>query len=539
MIHRVWQRGMLGFLILHCFGIHLSVGAGPVFGRYVGVLRHETIKRDQLAKLDFIVSREETHTILLKAVLTLHFGDFKNGEYVSYHFDNVRFNLLTQVFVFDQADQPVTLIGKLTSENEFSGEFRSSYSREMGKIYLRSDKASDPALPLMDTLWGEYRGKCLSPVEGQRTDTVVQIYSYRSTEGAAQVGDPYRAYKIKGFIGEYSPDGCPSPGRVCVWGNIQSGFYNFFENRLALYSNYKNLSCTVEPEGLICGGCDPLKRVSDETKGPRVFTPVVATSFFGNAEPTSEAALQGDATSIQGKYVGYVHHEFLDRYQAGSLNILTYQAPSETGSSTSLRMSAIGTLYFGSEGSPEFISYRFKERAYPSPLVVPQFVFSQAEADVDAVLQVTKLGNGVVRGIWFSQLFGRVGTFEFRKEGPPKLPADAKILEEISAPYESTDWEMDLLVGLGVSALNTENPFDPLTFHGWTMMLGITPKLHITGGSYDFYTGRVGIEVDKAVYIGQRVSRKKLLLKKMHYAPTSPLPSHQLAPYRIVDGVKG
>lgn len=538
---------MKQLVIRSAFALSVLIGtfafqanAAPVFGRYVGILRHDNIKRDQLAKLDFIVSREEGNTIHLKAVLSLYFGDFKNGDYVAYHFDNVRFNLLTQTFIFDQADQPITLIGKQTAANEFTGEFRSAYSGEMGQVYLRSDKPAVPTLPLMETIWGEYRGKCDSKVGGPRTDTIVQVYTYRSTEGASQVGDPFRAYKIKGFIGEYSPDGCLfSSQRECVWGNIKSGSYNFFENRLVLFNNYKNLSCTVEPDGLNCGGCEPLLRASDETKGTRPFTPPAAPSSFGTAEPTGSAALTSDVSSIQGKYRGYLHHEFLDRYQVGSLSILTYQAPGETGTPTTLRMSAIGTLNFGDEKSGEAISYRFKERAYPNPLISPQFVFSQAEADVDAVLQITSLGKGVVKGIWFSQLFGRVGTFEFRKDGSLKLPADAKPIETVSAHYESTDWEMDLLVGLGVAPPNTENPFAPLTFQGWTILPSITPKRHITGGSYDFYTGRIGIEVDETVFVGQRPSRKRLLLKKMNYAPMAPLPPHPLMPYRIVGDVEG
>ncbi len=526
------------FVLIGTFVIQAN--AAPVFGRYVGVLRHDNIKRDQLAKLDFIVSREEGNNILLKAVLTLHFGDFKNSDYVAYHFDNVRFNLLTQIFIFDQADQPVTLIGKQTAPNEFTGEFRSAYGGEMGQVYLRSDKPADPKAPLMETIWGEYRGKCESKVGGARTDTIVQVYTYRSTEGASQVGNPFRAYKIKGFIGEYSAQGCLSGGRECVWGNIKSGSYNFFENQLLLFNNYKNLTCSMEEDGLNCVGCEKLLRASDETKGPRTFIPPTSSSVFGSAEPTESAALTSDATSIQGKYRGYLHHEFLDRYQTGNLSILTYQAPGETGTPTSLRMSAIGKLNFGNEKSGEAISYRFQERTYPNPLISPQFVFSQAEADVDAILQITSLGKGVVKGIWFSRLFGRVGRFEFRKDGSLKLPADAKMIEPLSAHYESSEWEMELLVGLGVAPPNTENPFSPLMLQGWTILPSITPKVHITGGSYDFYTGRIGIEVgENTVHLGQRLSRKKLLLKKMYYAPLAPLPPHSLIPYRIVGDVEG
>jgi hypothetical protein len=198
-------------------------------------------------------------------------------------------------------------------------------------------------------------------------------------------------------------------------------------------------------------------------------------------------------------------------------------------------MSALGTLYFGDHNSAEAISYRFKERSYPNPVTLPQFVFSQEAGDVDAILQVTKLGNGIVEGIWFSQLFGKVGTFQFRKDGAPPLPAEAKMVESVTAQYESNDWELGLMVGLGSAAPNTENPFAPLALQGWVQFPRITPRILITGGSYDFYTGRIGVEFGESVLLGNRLSRKKLMLKKMNSAATTALPAHALIPYRVVD----
>jgi hypothetical protein len=57
----------------------------------------------------------------------------------------------------------------------------------------------------------------------------------------------------------------------------------------------------------------------------------------------------------------------------------------------------------------------------------------------------------------------------------------------------------------------------------------------ITGGSYDFYTGRIGVEFGESVLLGSRLSRKKLMLKKMNSAATTALPAHALIPYRVVD----
>jgi hypothetical protein len=369
-------------------------------------------------------------------------------------------------------------------------------------------------------------------------ETALQLYTYRSNEGAIQVGNPFRAYKIKGFLAEKGEQSCAPANKVndiyCIWGNIKSGAYNFYKQKLVLFSSFKNLSCTVTPKGIKCDDCDLMVRTSNEIKEKRELSPITSKNLLTAVTPGTGTAAT-DINSIQGEYKGYLHHEYLNTYQQGSMNILTYQAAEDPTKPVNLRMSAIATLYFGDDTSAESISYRFKERTYPNPLLAPQFVFSQTENDVDAILQVTQLGKGIVKGIWHSQLFGKVGTFEFRKDGLPTLPKEAVTMESISGKYESTTWDLNLLVGMGTSAPNTENAFSPLSFEGFFRFIDGGFKVKTVGGSYDFYTGKIGLETDgESVFIGQRVSSKKLAFKKMYYAPFVPLIKHTLEPYRLI-----
>jgi len=516
----------------------LSLGSAKIWSapavssRYVGVIRNDGIQRDQLAKLDLIASREEGNTLYLKAVLTLHFGDFANKEYVAYHFDDVRFNILNRSFVFDQPDQPVTLVVTQSSGNRFEGEFRSAYSGHQGKVLLSSDQAIVPIYPLIEPVWGEYRGLCDSKISFQKTMTSLQLYTYRAEGGAGEVGNPFRAYKIKGFVGENTGDYCErGDSGLCVWGNIRTGAFNFFKNQLQIFSNYKNLVCTPESDGLQCNGCGLMKRVSGEMSVGRVMSPLVSSNVFGSVKPEA-SALTDEIHSIQGEYTGYLHHEFLNQYQPGSVNILTYQIAPTPGAPATLRMSALASLHFGAGPEIETISYRFNEKSYPNPLLAPQFVFSQPDSDVDAMLQVTSLGKGVVKGIWFSRVFGRVGEFEFYKSGAPQLASDAIKFKGISGYFKGPQWEMSLLVALGVSAPGSQNPFAPLSFGGYAIAPLITPKKHITGGTYDFYTGRIGMELGQDVaFIGERTLESDLLLRKVQGAVVSPLPSFGLQPF--------
>jgi hypothetical protein len=384
------------FLIALCLSFELK--AADVFGRYSGVLRHEALKRDQLAKLDLIAAREEGGQLELVAVLTLHVGDFKSSEYVAYHFDKVRLNLVSGSLIFDQADQDVTVIVNKYSATEIEADFRSAFTGEISKLYLKKDGVK-PKYPVLEPLWGEYRGQCKSKHSGLMTDTVVQLQTYRSSEGAGSVGNPFRSYRVRGQLAEKEQTGnCPlSNTSYCHWGMFTNGSYNFYKSQLNLTGPFRSLSCTTESSGLKCDDCTLLKRVSRENADPANFKPETEVSAFAQSV-LSNPSLATPAASIQGEYVGYVYHEYLKVYQPASINLLTFQSPSTTGGSTELHMSAIATLFFGGFKSSETISYRFAERLYPNPLSAKNFLFRQAGRDVDAILQITSIGDGVIKG---------------------------------------------------------------------------------------------------------------------------------------------
>jgi len=161
-------------------------------------------------------------------------------------------------------------------------------------------------------------------------------------------------------------------------------------------------------------------------------------------------------------------------------------------------------------------------------------------ADVDAILQVTHVGHGVVKGVWFSRLFGRVGDFELLKDKIPSLPPGAQTMEIVSGHYAGPEWELDVLVSLSTAEPNSENPFAPLTFDGWAMIPATTGKKEIAGGSFDFYTGRIAFQVgENAWHVGQRPSRSSLLLKRTHQGVLSPVPPFPLVVHPLTGNVTG
>lgn len=453
------------------------------FGRYVGTLKHNRLGKEQLAKLDFVVSRNQGNEIDLKAVLTLHFGDFRSGEYISYHFDKVNYNLITGALSFDSAEEDATIVTSRFANGELVANLRSASGGQVGELSLKLNGTATPTLGLIEPLNGEYVGVC------EEENRVLQIHTLRSTGDSSRVGSPFAANEIRGQFGIVNDSMCGDThrARACNRDNFYQGAYNFYKGDLELIGQLTNLDCKVDGNTLRCGDSCTLTRRSNEIQS-RVFAPPQATAAFIRDESVSNATTE--PTPIAGLYRGYVHNEFLDTYQPIEIDVATYQ--STEGAESNLKVSAVATLFFGSIDDHESISYRFEPRDYPNPILRPQFVLSRLEDDVDAFLKVTSLGNGSIKGEWFSLLFGKVGAFEASKDGSIKIAPNAKTLNPIGANYKFDDFKLSLKIFQGTAPPNTENPFYPLQIGGNMWFTG-TAKQAISGGSYDFYTGRLSV----------------------------------------------
>lgn len=513
--------GRWGFLLVYCIGMsaRFCFAAFPSFGTYIGTLKHDSLGVEQLVKLELISSREEGNTLELIGILTLHMGDFRSGEYANYHFDKVIYQPQdkNRPLVFDQADQEVTITVDSFKPEEIRGKLLSNYSNskvKVGDLLLHRDRTVTPTLPLIRAIGGEYSGQCGT------TRTRLRIQTFRSTADTSRVGNPFSAYEMRAQIADAkNGQTCPlGLDGFCIRTLYQSGTYNFFKNDLRLMGPHQSLKCEVTISGLDCGKCK-LKAVGNfSAKTFEVPFSEPVPELNATTTPKRSATPAGKS-SIEGSYRGYLHHEYLNVYQPASVNIATYQAPAGTG----LMLSAGASLFFGTDDSAEFIPYRFEERFYPNDLFNPKFVFKRSKNDVDAILQIIRLKDGEIRGTWFSILFGRVGTFTLRKEEIPRLPKSATILKALTAPYENSDWDLDLAVNLDKTPPNTDNPFFPLALSGhFYHKDGITPRIAVTGGSYNFYTGKIAFQMggQDRVMAGDRGLDGKL---KLQWTPATTL----------------
>jgi hypothetical protein len=540
-------KGLL-FGLLLASSLLAQAPAAPSFGRYVGILKHDNLKKEQLAKLDFVVSRSAQNQLELRAVLSLQFGDFKSGEYVSYHYEKVRYNLLTGTLVFSETEMPFAIYVKNFSGDDLEGEVVSLWGGKVGTLVLSRTKPAKPSAPLIEPLWGEYTGKC-GPEKAK-----LQLYTFRSTEDLAHQSQPFAAYFIKANL----PIGCKAGS--CVTLRFNSGAYNFYRKteQLTLVGNNRTFTCTVGDDTLQCGSVEPhipgtidlrsceFKRTSFEVAEPRQLAPIENVGIFPQTDPNQTLAPQQFSALQSGEYRGYVFHEYTGMYQAASLNFNVFQ----DGGTGGTKIASQGKLFFGDHSSPEMIPYGFSENAYPNPLAGPQnVVLSRVDANIDAVVQITSYESGVLKGIWYSLIFGRVGPFEMKLNALPTLPSGAKVVQRLTGVYRglktiipsepNSQWMIKLAVVPGTKpGFQSENPFFPNLLRGSMMLYPITPNEALTDGSYDFYTGRFGFvktnkEGNEHAWIGTQVSREELQLIHLSHVTVGIAPKHKPEIFRL------
>ena len=506
----------------------LFADSAELVGRYTGVLHHDNIKRDQLVVLDIISSNEGddvpgategkdlfTYTALLK----LQFGDFNSPEYVTYHYYDIRFHEVDKTLPLDDPEQKMSVIMNFVGPGKLTGKGRSNLGGEVGQFELSKEGGVPLKYPLMEPIAGEYEGVCTSNGQIHR----LQSFTFRSNYDTSKEGDPFSSYRNFGNWAGKDPLLCMKPDQYCVKGIFDHGSYNFFEEEFFFTGPKQNVKCQPTLQGIKCADCD-LIRISNETKEPRRMAPQAASKQFTTNPNASAPSLE----DIKGVYRGVLHHEFLGIYQRAELNIESFMTPEESAEKGEPKISAVSKLYFGDFDSSEAIIYRFAPRNVPYHTKPFTFNLQRPEDDLDAVLQVEEIGQGVVRGTWYSLIYGRVGRFELRKDGKVTLPQNAKIMKPVSGFYKGKDWDINLYVAIGKVPFKSENPFFPLTFAGWTKIRNLGFRVTVVEGSYDFYTGKIGFDLsDSSALVGTRDVDGNLHLVKTAHLYSSTLRDFQ------------
>ena len=482
--------------------------AAQAFGRYLGVLHH------QLARLDFITEQESGGILKLRATLVLYFGDYNSDEYASYDYDNVSYNLLTGTLVFDSSERELHFV-----VNDFTGGKLAAQLRTgrgvVGRLELSGDASVKPERPLVQKVWGEYRGLCGGV--GKR----LQVQSSPSHPIATNRTDPFAPFIILAQVGVNGDGGCPMGASTCVTNVYFDADYDIFAGHIDFHGSYGSMACSVDQSAFTCGDCR-YNRSSDESVPEGLMSPPVS-------EPKWSVKLDenGSGSGIQGLYKGYVHLERLDVYQIMTIAVTTYrQGHTDGGAGDDLLVSMVSSVRFGGHtDTDEAINTKFDPRTLN--IMSTQPVFDRADHSTDMILKITKIGDGVIEGAWYSRRFGFVGNFLLTSSGSVELPEPEKLDSSLTGHYSDGKLNVDMNVSMSDRATDSKDPFSPLTILGNLWYTDLTPRKPFTASSYDPFTAKFSLETNDrgSVYIGRR-SKHGIELKIPNLGILRPMQSH-------------
>lgn len=122
-----------------------------MFGSYIGMIQHSNTNQEQLAKIDFITNPKAGSTLEISAILTVYFGSFDSSEYVSYHFPDVRYDMVTGRLIFNSDDMPLSIVSSKFKNGELTASIRSKWSGPSESIMsLRQVSSVTPTLLLLN-----------------------------------------------------------------------------------------------------------------------------------------------------------------------------------------------------------------------------------------------------------------------------------------------------------------------------------------------------------------------------------------------------
>ena len=492
----------------------LNLQAAPTFGRYFGVLRHEHLPQDQLARLDFITEQESGGILKLRATLILYFGDYSSDEYASYDYDNITYNLLTGTLVFDSAEREVHFVVNNFGGGRLDADLRTGHGI-VGRLQLSQATQVNVERPLVQKIWGEYRGICGGV--GQR----FQVQSSPFHPIATNRTDPFAPFIIMAQVGDNGGAGCPIGASTCVTNVYHDADYDIFTGHIDFHGSYGSLPCDVDESGITCGQCR-YNRSSNEAVRPGVMSLPVT-------QPKWVVKLDENAPNVglQGVYRGYVHLERRDIYQMMSIAVTTYrQGGGETGGNENLMVSIVSSVrYGGHTDTDEAINTKFDPR--PLNIMNSQPVFDRSDHTTDMIVKITKIGGGSIEGSWYSRRFGFVGNFLLSSSGAVELAQPEKLDSKLTGNFSDGKLNVNMIVGMSDRATSSKDPFSPLTIQGNLWYKDLTPRKPFTDSAFDPFTGKFSLETDGpgGAYIGSR-TKHGIKLKIPNQGILRPMQSH-------------
>jgi len=488
---------------------------GGVFrrGRYYGYVKADGRAEKLAVQADFFLESPEDFTQYprLEAILKLSLGGYHGTEYTSFVYKTLRYKEEDGTLTMDEPSSDLVISAKtheMDGQVHLHGKFwsRSSATSGVLSMTLDSDEPGDDSqmpdpnakLPLAPLLDGQYNGKC----NGQGS-AVFQIQTVRGlNKHDSDGGKDFFDYEIIARIGQPSTRGSALPWHTI--GNFADGAYDPFGGKLVFKGpSTTSIQCSRLNDKLTC-----LHRQMDSTvkceftrKGRSLGEPKTATRAFhvgASDEQMKDLPAAGSVSDeklaelLDGHYTGYLHQEARNLYQPMALHSAASISTENPHNPNKVFVSGTSILYFESPESEQFFSQRYEPRSF---YIRPGFALNAP--GTDSFLMIEEWKMGYIRGILYSQSYGRVGTVELVKGPFPALSKEARVIPSWQGDFTRTVTAGGYSGRQWFTIIGPNQPAERLTntleFTGsFQVLIKVTPIEPIDRGSFDPYTGALG-----------------------------------------------
>jgi hypothetical protein len=492
---------------------------GPVRiqqGHYTGYIKVDDQNQKFALQADFYLESPEDLIQFprLNTILKINLGGYNTPEYVTQIYKNVRYDFDNNVLTLDEPSNDLVVSAQVHSMNgrtHLQGTVWIRSAAKNAKLILasESDEPGDPlevgnpnddSVPFAPSLAGQYQGQC----EGKKA--VFQIQTTRGLRNQdSRDGKFLFDYEIVANLGYWRRDATMSDKRPwSVYSSYAGGIYSFFIGKLLfLGPSTTAIDCKLVDGKLKCEYQSRDKKVpcEFELKNRNIQKAIKYQRQFHlnptneqlrdlpSASPPSNEAL---TKALGGHFIGFLHHEAYDRYQPVAIHVVPSSSTENPHNPNNIFVSTTSVLYFGRTPSDLFITQRYEPRSF---YLRPGFTLSAPGTDSFIVIEEWK--SGFIRGSWFSNGFGRVGTIELIKENTVTLPSMAKIVQPWQGEFRGAAFTLNEKIYRWFSVIFPNQPaekIDSTVLYVGSYMNGTTIGMikPMNRGRYDPYTGALG-----------------------------------------------
>lgn len=525
-------------------------------GRYTGYLKINGRNEKIALQADLFIESPDDFTQFpkLESIVKLSLGGFHTNEYTAYSYKNLHYNFETGDLTLDEPASDLIFSAKVHSTDSrtyLQGQVWSRTSSVMGvfKLTSISDEPGDDdgtpdendKLPWAPALDGQYSGKCGSKDGLFQIQTVKELRPRDSADGK-EIFD----YEVVARVG-YRKDASNSNSPWELYGSYAGGSYDPYRGKLVfLGPSTTAIECSRSNNSLSCDyrvqsgkvHCD-FERESANAHGsdvfPRKFHVTASAAQMQSLPDIGTISDAEMANLVSGHFNGYLHHEASDRYQRVALHVVASVSTENPHNPNKVFVSGTSVMYYGLSGEDLFISQRYEPRSF---YIRPGFTLNAP--GTDSFIQIDQWTQGFIRGVWYSQQFGRVGTVEFVKETPASISSQAVIVSSFQGEYRGQAVASDPQTSRWFNVILPNQPAERLTttinFVGaYQSMSGMTPISPIERGTFDPYTGAIGFsyKLNEGLTVVSGVVANDGSLQ-MYWPPAPNAFGTILAPYRRI-----